>query len=475
MLANRLSTPTFERPERRQFGEIVAFRTPATGRIIAFHSDNLEVAAISPAAWQAMGANSVEAVATADLREWSESQSTDVKADPASTAPRLNAITINVTQVCNLACTYCAAGGDGTFGQPVKRIAVEKTIPQLRFLMDRAAKQVLGSQPAAFQITFLGGEPLLYPQGIQALAEVAEELAASRNLRLRFVVVTNGTLFTAENITLLERLKASVTVSLDGPAEINDQRRPGKSGQGVTQQVLDGIRRLMAVRGSLTRVGISGIFGRGHMNLMAAWNLYRSLGVDGYEFGYDHDEISPEDSRQFADELSRVARAAFIAGGEIELRKIKTFDQHFNNLDHQQRVESFCGAGKTFLMVDAKNQTTICPWMVGRPQDIVGSGESLDDAKLQPFQGSLIEKNNCQSCWARNLCGGGCMYIHENRTGKKHQVDDNFCERMQILLATAFDLYLEARQPAELETTRFQSAASVLEGGVFDGSRESNG
>ena len=93
--------------------------------------------------------------------------------------------TINVTQICNLHCSYCAAGGDGSFGDPIKRISIEKTLPQLRQFIDLIPPQ------ESVHITFLGGEPLLYPEAIRLIANYVNEICQPQEIDVTFLVVTN--------------------------------------------------------------------------------------------------------------------------------------------------------------------------------------------------------------------------------------------------------------------------------------------
>lgn len=377
-----------------------------------------------------------------DLIAWSKPvsktpghQQTEGKAHKFS----LNSLTINVTQICNLQCKYCAAGGDGSYGDPIKKISVDATIPSLKGLMEKMAT---GSE---FQITFLGGEPLLYPQGIDVLAEEAEKLAIINKLKLKMTLVTNGTLFTEANIELIKKFKMNVTVSIDGPAEVNDLRRPTKSGRGTTAQVIEGLNRLLKFKNEIGQILLSGVFGKGNLDLMAAYNFYRQFDVDWFDFTYDHLETSPEINKKFTEELLRVAEFAFRSEGEAGLRRIHTFDRWILTLDRQEKVQNYCSAGKSFLMMDAKQNLYTCPWVVGDADEIVGRQDQLWSEKLAEYQEDLVDKHGCQSCFARYLCGGGCMYINKKATGDKHKVDKEYCLRTQSLIEQTLMYYEEMR------------------------------
>lgn len=440
----------------QKFGNIIAIESQP-GRVTGFHSDKLEVAGLSLSAWKAME-NQSPSQALEQLNLWGQELSEN---KPREKNQKFQSITVNVTQVCNLHCSYCAAGGDGSFGDPVKKISVDKTIPQLQFLLKRV------QDGGHFQVTFLGGEPLLYPDGIQLLADVVREESQKRNITNEFIVVTNGTQFNEKTVALMKNLKANITVSIDGPAEVNDTLRPSKGGRAVTAQVVKGLELLLKDKSGLKSVGLSGVFGKSNLELEKAFEFYSSFNVDWFDFTYDHLETSTEISKTYTDKVLALATKAYQLNGEAGLRKIKFFDSLFERLDQQEKLENYCGAGKSYFVIDARNNMYTCPWLVGESKEIVGTGERLWQDKLDPYQAPLVEKNGCQSCWAKYLCGGGCMYIHRNKTGNKHQVDENFCERTRTLMAMGIVYYEQCRTGGTVESTQIHGSVSQSEGEVI--------
>lgn len=419
----------------RQLENLIAFKAP-NGKFVAFHSGNLEVAGISPESW-----DSLEFSKTSDslgaLLAWSKEHSPLVKSGRIEN--KFTSLTLNVTQICNLHCTYCAAGGDGTYGDPVKKISVDKTLPQLGFFLGKLAKG------DTFHLTFLGGEPLIYPEAIDIIGDYVKQACAEKGLNARFTVVTNATLINEKAIQVLTSLQAEISISLDGPAAANDLNRVTKTGKGTTATVMKGLLQLKKHRSQLASIGVSGVFGSRNLDVLAAFEFYQSLGVDWFDFTYDHMDFSEASNLSFCEQMAQIGRRSLDQGGEQALRKIRQFDHYFDLLDEQQRIENFCGAGKSFLMIDARNNIYVCPWMVGNSKEMVGAGETLFQDKLKTFQEPLIEKHGCQSCWAKYLCGGGCMFIHSQKNGDKHKVDEHFCERTRFLIAQAILFFEECR------------------------------
>lgn len=439
--------------ELRRFKDIIAVKSGTTvgldDSIVAFHATNLEVAEISPESFNEMTKISLlegdfpqeklplENEAFEALSNWNSEINPDAKSGKMDFGIR--SITLNVNQICNLKCAYCAAGGDGTYGEPTNQISVEKTLPQLKFFMSSLAK---GS---SFAISFVGGEPLLHPLAIKAIYEFVTQESRERSLTPIMKIVTNGTLIQGEVLAILRSMKVHLTISFDGIREFNDRLRPSKDGKSTTDKILIGFENLTADRGLIESICFSAITTIDNINLVDNYNYFKLLNPDSIEFVFANEEKSLDIQSKYIEQINEIAAIAWKAGGENELRKIKSFDHYFRVLDNQQKTENFCGAGKNYLMVDAKNRLYSCVWDANDKKEIVGVGEQLDHDALSKYSKPLIELNNCNTCWARYLCGGGCMYINKAHTGNKHQKSIMFCERIRNLILTSIMYYKLAR------------------------------
>ncbi len=462
-----------------RFKDIVGFSKPSSSidgqDYYAFNSHSMEVAVVSEDVWKAL--SNYESVKSSpgalELSQWQDqgrnefqpkyqrtkvdsaetedqSYTTSDRSDRSeqvdqakiSTEPRKNyirSISINISQICNLSCTYCAAGGDGTYKDPVVKISVEKTIPQLLFL--------LGQVPPGdnFHVTFIGGEPLLYPDGLRGLASYAKEVSVERGFNVGFSIVTNGTLLSDNIINLLNEFEVSVTISLDGPPEINDRFRPQKNGEGITFKIVEGVNRLLKNRQGIPRILFHGVFSKANQNLVEAYRFYREFDVDGFEFTCDVSTSDSEFNKSYLEALSEIARLAYEFGGEKELERVRNLKYHFDAIDNKVKAKNFCGSGKSYLVIDARNKMYSCPWEVGNSKELVGQNTELNERAFGLAE-DLINLNSCQNCWARHLCGGGCMFIHKAKTGNKHQKDPLFCERTRGISKLALEYYVKIRK-----------------------------
>ena len=439
--------------EIRRFKDILAFKSQQgvsfQDTIVAFHATNMEVAELSEESFNEMteidvstgevpsDKTALDLEANAALLAWNSEINPDAK--PGRLEFGIRSITINVNQICNLKCAYCAAGGDGTYGEPSNQISVERSLPQLKYFLTSLKS---GSK---FSITFVGGEPLLHPIAVKALYDFVVNEAQLLGVIPSFTIVTNGTLLTGETIQIVRSMKIHLTISIDGQKDVNDILRPTKNGTSSTDLTLAGISELSTNRGAILSVGFAAVFAKNNEDLVSNYSFLRSLNPDWLEFNFAYSENSKELQLKYLDQMAHIARIAWESGGETELRKIRVFNHYFKMLDAQQLIENHCGAGKTYLMVDAKNKLYTCPWEVGKKDEVVGENELLDHDKLTKYSKPLIELNNCQSCWARHLCGGGCMYIHKAHTGSKHKKDNLFCERTRSLILDSLLYYKRAR------------------------------
>ncbi|MFP5519603.1 MAG: radical SAM protein [Bdellovibrionia bacterium] len=437
--------------ELRRFKDIIAFKWGQNAPL-AFHSLNMEVAEISQQAFEAMQKTALDKAEvlnlppealTEDLSpaksllEWQNSQNTEAK--DVSLGNKIKSLTLNVTQICNLHCTYCAAGGDGTYGEAITKLSVEKTLPQLKYFLEKL------SAGDNFHITFLGGEPLLYPQALVAIHNYVTLFSAGKNIQISYSIITNGTLITEELLKTLAPLKAQYTLSFDGPQEVQDLLRPQKKGGSSFEQTFKGYKLLLENPNLRGRLLIHSVFSKQNTDVVKSYKFFAEFGFDAIEFTFDVTEDDSQVSLAFTKSLMEAAALAYERGGEQELRKITLYDNYFRLLDAQTRNWNYCGSGKTLLSIDAANRVFTCPLAVSNKSESVGNGVEISQNQIQELSSNLVELNNCQNCWAKTLCGGGCMFVHQSTTGNKHKKSISYCERQRNLIINALMYYQLSR------------------------------
>lgn len=151
----------------------------------------------------------------------------------------IDTVLLKTASRCNIACTYCYVyqlGDQGWRRQPPTMSkstidAIVRCLDELRQAQDRD-----------FAVVLHGGEPLLLPEAL--LARLLTGLRARLPVGCTLSVQTNGTLLSDRRLDILADSGATVSVSLDGPAKINDSRRVRFDQGGTFEATLDGIHRL---------------------------------------------------------------------------------------------------------------------------------------------------------------------------------------------------------------------------------------
>ncbi|MBM3745607.1 MAG: radical SAM protein, partial [Acidobacteria bacterium] len=131
------------------------------------------------------------------------------------------------TRACNLRCVYCGFGAAGaSCRQMDPRLAVAA--------VDWMAEEVARTGGDRLDVHLFGGEPFTAPELVDVVVHRTRAAAAERGLRPRLEATTNG-VFSEERARFIGDYFDWVVLSFDGPAEIQDRRRPAPGGQGSFQ------------------------------------------------------------------------------------------------------------------------------------------------------------------------------------------------------------------------------------------------
>lgn len=98
----------------------------------------------------------------------------------------------------------------------------------------------------SISIYFYGGEPTIFPETINYFCNQIERKFQDRNITIDFNIYSNGTLFTDKllNIITLFRFN-NLQITLDGPQNNHDQRRPFKDGKSSFHIVYQNICKIL--------------------------------------------------------------------------------------------------------------------------------------------------------------------------------------------------------------------------------------
>ncbi|MCJ8272905.1 MAG: SPASM domain-containing protein, partial [Psychrosphaera sp.] len=335
--------------------------------------------------------------------------------DKPAQAQEVRAISLNVAQHCNLGCHYCYAD-EGKFGadaqlmpQDVAFAAVDKLIEQCP-----AGEDVI--------IGFMGGEPMLNRKLIRQVTEYTSEQARQHGAHAKFSITTNATLLSQNDAKFFAKYGFQVTVSLDGPKEVNDKLRPNAKGGSSYDALVRGIKWLRQhPPGHLSgRITVTPQTPR----LLPLLQHVVAMGFD--DVGFAPVLVSPDPDFEFqADDFTRFAlqmrECGAYALSQLKLGKrfaFSNFETALNELHRGSHRPYPCGAGAGYLSVSAKGDFYACHRLIDLPQWHMGDLQNgfNNERRQQHLNNSFVDKQTpCKNCWARYLCGGGCHHEVEKR------------------------------------------------------------
>ena len=151
---------------------------------------------------------------------------------------RIRRFEIMVANECNLNCRYCYANG-GDYGETSQRITPTMAITYIDAFLEERYDEV-------DVVMFFGGEPTLCPDTISAICDFfSKGVESGRFKKLPdYTMVSNGTLIDSRMAEIIVHNKIRVTISVDGPQEVNDLLRMDKGGHGSFVRIEKGIQEL---------------------------------------------------------------------------------------------------------------------------------------------------------------------------------------------------------------------------------------
>jgi uncharacterized protein len=254
------------------------------------------------------------------------------------------------------------------------------------------------------EVFIFGGEPLLSLSEIEKICAYLNEdyPKKGKNIIPQVLIQTNGTLIDKRFISLVKKYDLSITISLDGPKEINDTNRVYPSGKGTYDDIRNGISLLQE---HSIPFGIECTYTIQHFE--AGITLH-----DLYEYFIHFDPMSIQISRQLIHERDKiiefinsfVKQSVNLFSNTCALGKgwIKNFDVRQRLSSMSNCSERFCGGGINKLAIDSNGDVYPCHIISGF--SIFRMGHFLDEN----YSGSVFPKkeilDECKKCSIIDNC-----------------------------------------------------------------------
>lgn len=322
----------------------------------------------------------------------------------------VKAMCLHVSHDCNLACMYCFASG-GDFNTHKKELmSLEVAKASVDYLIKVSKDRV------NLEIDFFGGEPLMNFDVVKKTVEYAESLEEKYHKNFRFTITTNGMQLDDEVMEFVNVHMKNIVISLDGRKEINDLSRPtinGKSSYDIIKSKIISAANTRGkkdyfIRGTFTSLNLDFAEDVKHIADLGIKNISVEPVVADPEKEY---AIKAEHLPAIFSEYDKLTDLYLKYKNTSKQFNFFHFNIDLNNSTCAYKKASGCGAGCDYIAVTPQGDIYPCHQFVGQNEFELGNVFKgvENNAVVDSFkEANIFNKVECQSCWAKYFCGGGC-------------------------------------------------------------------
>ncbi len=353
---------------------------------------------------------------------------------------KMGQLILQVTQNCNLRCEYCVYSGNyETRGHTNKKMGFQTAKKAIDFLAEHSKNR------NEVIIGFYGGEPLLEFSLMKQCVEYAEERLKGK--KIEYSITTNATLLTDDVIKYFITNDFLVTVSLDGPREIQDECRKFLNDKGSFDTVMKNLKRIKERDREYfdrnVRVNTVLVVERGYEcvdHFFKGNEIFSNLAISSAavsdNFSKNKRSVSEKFHIEQQYELFKtfLAELGYLPSEDASLLMRPYLEQIYDmrgNSERSYREEvpstwhrgGPCISGAMRLFVTAEGKLFPCERVceISEYAQIGTLEEGLDLKKMSDILNieKLTEKE-CRNCWAYSECNSCIRFCNGNRQEMKN-------------------------------------------------------
>ena len=362
----------------------------------------------------------------------------------------VKALCLHVAHTCNLSCDYCFAA-QGKYHGDRALMSFEVGKRALDFLIENSENQ------KNLEVDFFGGEPLMNWEVVKQLVAYGRSREEETGKHFRFTLTTNGVLVDDEVIEFSNQEMNNVVMSLDGRREAHDALRKTVTGRGSYDEIVPKFQKFAKLRGE-REYYIRGTYTNRNVEFTKDIFHMADLGFD--KLSMEPVVCPPDDPYALSDKDMPVLLEQYEILAKEMLRREKegkpiTFYHYMIDLEHGPCVYkriSGCGSGTEYMAVTPWGDLYPCHQFVGEEKFRLGNiWDGVDnDAVREEFKRcNAYARPDCQDCWAKLYCSGGCAANAYHATGDITGVYEYGCELFKKRIECA--IMLKAAENEERE------------------------
>jgi len=360
----------------------------------------------------------------------------------------VKALCLHIAHTCNLNCEYCFAS-QGRYHGERSVMSFEVGKRALDFLIENSSGR------RNLEVDFFGGEPLMNFDTVKKLVAYARKREKETNKNFRFTLTTNGVLIDDDVIDFAKREMSNVVLSLDGRKEIHDHYRVDLAGNGSWDRIVPKFQQLVEKRGNKNYY-IRGTFT--HRNPDFVKDIQEMLRLGFTELSMEPVVCAPDDPSALTEEDLPIVLEQYEELARLMLehrRQGKPFTFYHYMIDLKdgpciyKRV-SGCGSGTEYMAVTPTGELYPCHQFVGDEKFLLGNiwdGVTNTAVQNEFFSCNVYSHPECESCWAKLYCSGGCAANAYHATGSITGIYEYGCKLFRKRMECA--IMLEAVKALE--------------------------
>lgn len=334
-----------------------------------------------------------------------------------------------LTDGCNLGCSYCYIENILPGNYSFSMMKEETAMKGLELFASKISQEI--EEP---KVILYGGEPLLNMDLVFKVINRFNEMKLSGKLpsKTSLTINTNATLINTFFLDFVQDKNIQIAVSLDGTKEMHDAMRKYKNGSGTYDKVIRNCE-LMVERG--VNFGFSVTITKANINCLEdvlLW-IYEKFGIRSIGFNiaiHQTEKILGMSEEQYAELVTqklincfKICRNLGIYEDRI-MRKVDAFVKGYP-------YAYDCGAPGDQFVVSPEGLIGVCQAYCGDKKYFVPMSEIDSEESRQIWRDwrsrSPLYQKQCYQCISLGICGGGCPYNAELRTGSIWGIDKSFC------------------------------------------------
>ncbi|MCI5582756.1 MAG: thioether cross-link-forming SCIFF peptide maturase [Anaeroplasma sp.] len=341
----------------------------------------------------------------------------------------IKALCLHIAHTCNLNCSYCFAS-QGKYNGQRGIMSLEVGKKAIDFLVSNSGTR------RNLEVDFFGGEPLMNFEVVKEIVKYARGIEKKVNKNFRFTLTTNGMLIDDDVIEFANKEMSNVVLSLDGRKSVHDKFRVDYAGNGSFDRIVPKFQKLVKAREGKNYY-MRGTFTHNNPDFLEDIKTMLDLGFN--ELSMEPVVCKEDDPSALTQEDVEIVLKQYedLAKLMIERRREGrpfTFYHYMIDLSGgpciYKRI-SGCGSGTEYMAVTPWGDLYPCHQFVGDEKYKLGNiYDGIDNIEIQQEFAScnVYAKKECDDCWARLYCSGGCAANAYHATGSVKGIYKPGCE-----------------------------------------------